>query len=159
MAEGGPKFFSPFSLITSSDNLRCWDGMGWKNSGHGVSYKVKNKDATTFKRRLENTLSMWANGKMRILANQIVWVEDGKAFVIVWDSSCQHVSALGWVFGSGFCRPSSFLSKHTLSKICFSFPENPKLQMKWGFEQFCVQIMNIQVVFLNAILYFSENLM
>lgn len=66
-----------------------------KNSGHGVSYKVKNKDATTFKRRLENTLSMWANGKMGILANQIVWVEDGKAFVIVWDSSCQHVSALG----------------------------------------------------------------
>lgn len=49
-------------------------------------------------------------------------------------------------------------SQNTLSKICFSFPENPKLQMKWTFEQFCVQIMIIQVVYLNSILYFSENL-
>lgn len=99
-----------------------WDE---KNSGHDVSYKVKNKVAATFKRRLENTLSMWANGKMGIHANQVVWVEDGKAFVIVWDGSCQHVSASGWIFGSGFCRPFSFLS-HT--KISFSFLENPKLQ-------------------------------
>lgn len=133
--------------------------MDWKNSGHGVSHKVKNKDATIFKRRLENTLSMWANGKMGIHANQAVWVEDGKAFVTVWDGSCQHVSASGWIVGSGFCRHFSFLLKHTLSKICFSFPENPKLQMKWASSgQFCVQITNIQVVFLNAILYFSENL-
>lgn len=50
-----------------------------------------------------------------------------------------------------------FHSSHTLSKISFSFLENPKLQKKQAFEQVCVQIMNIQVIFLNAILYFCKN--
>lgn len=169
MAEEGPVFFSPSSLLPSSNNLRCWDRLKkpwawcWLCSyGPHISpndYKVQNKDATTFKRRLGNTLSLWANGKMGIHANQVVWVEDGEAFVIVWDSSCQHVSASGWILGSGFCRPLSFLSKHALSKICFRFLENPKLKPKWASSgQFCVQITDIQVVFLSTILYFSENL-
>lgn len=72
-------------------------------------YKVDHKDATSLNRRLENTLSMRVNGKMGIHANQVVWVEDGKAFVIGWDCSCQHVPASGWILGSGFCSSFSFL--------------------------------------------------
>lgn len=133
--------------------------MGWKNTECGGlyshqphispdDYKVSNKDATSLKRRLENTLSLWVNGKMGTHANQVVWVEDGKGFVTSWDCFCQHVPASGWILGSGFCRPFSFLWKHTLSKICFRFPENPKIQPKWASSgRFCVQITNLQLLF------------
>lgn len=107
-------------------------------------------------------LSMGVNGKMGIHASQVVWVEGGKAFVIGWDCSCQHVPASGWILGSGFCRPFSFLWKHTQSKICFRFPEDLKIQPKWASSRkFCALITNLQLLFFfffNDNLYFSENI-
>lgn len=146
MIEEEPISCSPPSLIPSSDDLRWAEKILSMVGSTAISptaapmtTKWITKDVTSLKRRLENTLSMWVNGKMGIHANQAVWVEDGKAFVICWGCSCQHVPASGWILGSGFCRPFSFLWKHTLRKICFRFPKNPEIQPKWASsEHFCV---------------------
>lgn len=155
IVEEEPVFSSPPSLFPSSDSLGYWDRMKkywarWVLQPHTSpdDCKVNNKDASILKRSLGKMLSMGVNGKMGIHANQVVWVEDGKAFIIGWDCSCQHVPASGWILGSGFCRPFSFLWKHTQSKICFRFPEDLKIQPKWASSRkFCALITNLQLLF------------
>lgn len=107
--------------------------MGWKN--HWAWYwtrispndcRVNNNDVT-YRGSWKTRLACGWMEKLEFMLIRLCGWRMAKWFVTVWGCSCQHLPVLGWILGSSFCRPISFLWKHTLSEIWFRFPENPKI--------------------------------